>query len=80
MRPEQIKAARMRLGLTQQQLAELLEVPKNTLARWERGVMKPVGATLELALKAIEIERLKKSTKRNLDEAEKIMRRMRTSR
>ncbi|HWP43397.1 MAG TPA: helix-turn-helix domain-containing protein [Blastocatellia bacterium] len=80
MQPREIKVVRKRLGLTQEQLAELLQVPTNTVARWERGEMKPAGATLGLALRALEIEHLKKSTKANLDEAERTMNRIRKSR
>ncbi len=37
MTGEQIRALRLSLGLTQEQLAERLEVDRNTVARWERG-------------------------------------------
>jgi transcriptional regulator with XRE-family HTH domain len=35
-----IRAAREKLGLTQAELAERLQLPANTLARWERGELK----------------------------------------
>jgi predicted transcriptional regulator len=38
---QQIKAFRRRLGFTQTQLAEKLEVPQCTIARWESGKVAP---------------------------------------
>ena len=35
-----VRQIRMRLGLTQRQLAELVGVAENSVARWERGEMK----------------------------------------
>jgi putative zinc finger/helix-turn-helix YgiT family protein len=35
--PEEIKAGRERLGLSQQELAELLGLGGNSLSRWEKG-------------------------------------------
>lgn len=37
MTPDEIRAARERLGLTQAEAAEKLGVAENTWARWERG-------------------------------------------
>ena len=34
-----LRAARQELGLSQAELAALLDVPVNTVARWERGVV-----------------------------------------
>jgi len=44
----EIKQKRISLGLTQGQLAKILGVSPNTLARWERGELKPrsIGAIL----------------------------------
>jgi len=36
-----LKAARVRQGLTQQQLADLLGVPQSTVGRWETGATVP---------------------------------------
>lgn len=49
-----LKAFRDRIGLTQQQLGELIEIPRNTIARWEREEL-PIAKVrqLELALSAI---------------------------
>lgn len=50
MTPEQIKAFRLRMGMTQEKLAELLGVRHATLNRWEKGHAKPSP----LALKRLE--------------------------
>lgn len=39
--PESIRAYRNRTGLTQAQLAAALGVDTGTVARWERGELKP---------------------------------------
>ena len=45
---------RAQLGLTQERLAEMLEVPRNTIARWERGELAiEKSRMLALALAAI---------------------------
>lgn len=41
MKAEEIKAARMKLQLTQGQLGELFGVSGNSIARWERGEREP---------------------------------------
>ena len=35
-----IKSERIRIGLTQQQLADLLGIPKRTIQNWENGINK----------------------------------------
>jgi transcriptional regulator with XRE-family HTH domain len=50
---EQLKEKRIALGLTQAQLAEILDVKPNTVARWERGVLA-VPRTVELAMETVE--------------------------
>lgn len=37
LQPEEIKAIRVRHGLTQQQFAQLLEIGEATVCRWEKG-------------------------------------------
>jgi len=56
-----LRKFRERLGLTQEQLGELIDIPRNTIARWEREEL-PIARVrqLELALSAIlrpEVER-----------------------
>lgn len=41
MQPEEIKAARLKLNLTQAELGELFGVSGNSIARWERGEREP---------------------------------------
>lgn len=36
-----LEAARVNAGLTQQMLAEKLNVTKNTIANWEKGISEP---------------------------------------
>lgn len=36
-----IKEARLAAGLTQQQMSDLLEIPKRTIEEWERGSRNP---------------------------------------
>lgn len=55
MTPDDIRAARERLGLTQAEAAEKLGVAENTWARWERGELGIHPA------RARELERLAKS-------------------
>jgi putative zinc finger/helix-turn-helix YgiT family protein len=43
--PEQVKALRARLGLTQPEFEQLLGVGKNTCVRWERGTIPQSAAT-----------------------------------
>ena len=50
-----LRERRLALGLTQQALADKLEVSRNTVARWERDEMASPGF-LHLALKWIEWE------------------------
>ena len=42
VRRDRLAARRKALGLTQEQLAELLQVGRTTVARWERGEAQPV--------------------------------------
>jgi DNA-binding transcriptional regulator YiaG len=62
MTPNQIRAIRSRLGLTQQELADMIAASQVTVARWETGVNEPKGAYLK-ALKEL-AKRAKRNTKR----------------
>jgi transcriptional regulator with XRE-family HTH domain len=57
MKPEEIKAYRKSLNLTQAQLAKKLGKTPNTIARWERGELA-VGSPkiLRLAFKGLETQ------------------------
>ena len=55
MTGEDLLQRRTRMGLTQQQLGDLLDVPKNTIWRWETGATAIRHPTiLDLALTTIE--------------------------
>jgi transcriptional regulator with XRE-family HTH domain len=58
MKGTKLRERRVALGLTQQALADKLEVSRNTVARWERDEMAIPGF-LHLALKSIESEAVK---------------------
>jgi transcriptional regulator with XRE-family HTH domain len=62
MTGEGLKEKRAALGLTQAQLAEILEVKSNTVARWERGILS-VPKAIELALETVERNHKKPSKK-----------------
>lgn len=49
-----IKAARKRLGMTQQQLADSLGIPKRTIENWEGGVRTPPEWAMKLVLEKME--------------------------
>jgi transcriptional regulator with XRE-family HTH domain len=53
MESDELKEKRIALGLTQAQLAEILGVKPNTVARWERGLLA-VPRTVELAMETVE--------------------------
>lgn len=41
-------------GLTQRELANLLDLDPQTISRWERGVKQPRGRVLQLALERLD--------------------------
>jgi transcriptional regulator with XRE-family HTH domain len=45
--PERLRVRRRNLGLSQRELARMLEVDESTLARWERGTRQPVRQHLD---------------------------------
>lgn len=53
--PEEIRALRERLGLTQQQMADKIGTTNTTISRWELGTARPRGLYLR------EIKRLARS-------------------
>lgn len=55
---ESLKTARKNAGLTQQSMADLMEIPKRTIEEWERGKMTPPPYVQRFVLN--ELESLKK--------------------
>jgi transcriptional regulator with XRE-family HTH domain len=53
----ELRRQRLLLGLTQQQLAERLGMARNTITRYERGLLPRVPKYVELALKGLAAER-----------------------
>lgn len=51
---ERLKAARSALGLSQQKLSELTDIPKRTIERWEVGERQPTKWTQRLVLNELE--------------------------
>jgi transcriptional regulator with XRE-family HTH domain len=62
MKGAKLRERRLALGLSQQGLADKLEVSRNTVARWERDEF-PNPGFLNLALKWIEWEAEKGASK-----------------
>lgn len=60
MTPDDLRARRLALSLSQKQLAEAIGVSKSTVAHWEQGV-QAVPPYLDLALQTLERERKKPS-------------------
>ena len=62
MTSKQIKSLRRALGITQQQLADMIGATQVTIARYETDVSRPTGAYLKL-LKILAEEATKKQSK-----------------
>ena len=54
MNGKQLRDRRIKLGLTQEGLAEKLFVARNTIARWEREEMSMPSSLLDAALETVE--------------------------
>lgn len=55
--PEDLRRRRRALGMSQAELGLRLDVPQNTISRWELGTLKiERPAMLDLALRALEAE------------------------
>ena len=64
---EEIKEMRDKMGVNQQQLAEILDVSQTTVARWESGQVKPTSDNAKNLVKLREV--VKKSEEEDeLDE------------
>lgn len=61
---DKLKAARKEAGLTQQQMADIMLIPKRTIEDWERGASKgPAPYVQRFVLN--ELEQLKKEKQHN---------------
>lgn len=49
-----IKEARLKAGLTQVRMSELLEIPKRTIGDWETGTRKPPIYVEKLIIRELE--------------------------
>ncbi len=52
MTEDDVKRVRAKLGLTQDELADIVGVARNTVARWEMG-MHPVSVPVERLLRTL---------------------------
>jgi transcriptional regulator with XRE-family HTH domain len=50
---DNIRAARLRKGLTQRELASLIDAPDMHISRWERGVHRPSEAAMTALAEAL---------------------------
>lgn len=55
-----IKEARLKAGLTQKSMGELMKIPKRTIGNWETGINEPPEWAERLILK--ELEEISKKT------------------
>lgn len=53
-----IKEARLNVGLTQQRMSEVFEIPKRTIENWETGKRNPPAYVEKLVIR--ELERIAK--------------------
>jgi transcriptional regulator with XRE-family HTH domain len=63
MTGQELRQARMRLGMTQKQLAEAIGMQKNSLAMIERG-LRPVMKTTELSVRYLLVVSKRKGKKK----------------
>jgi transcriptional regulator with XRE-family HTH domain len=55
--PDDLRRRRLALGFSQAELGRRLDVPQNTISRWELGTLKiERPSMLDLALRALESE------------------------
>ncbi len=60
----ELRRQRLRLGLTQRELAERLGMARNTITRYERGFLPIIPKYVELAIRALVTESRGPSHKR----------------
>ena len=62
MRGEELKAIRAQLKLTQLELAELIGVTSNTVARWERDEV-PIREPMARLIQSVYVQKKKRATR-----------------
>lgn len=55
MQKNQLKSIRIKKGLTQKQVADLLEVTQTMYHKWETGIRNPKDSTLEKIANALDV-------------------------
>jgi DNA-binding transcriptional regulator YiaG len=55
---KEIKEARLKAGLTQQEMSVLLGIPKRTIEEWEAGRMRCPEYTKKMVIKELEKKRI----------------------
>ena len=55
---KEIKEARLKAGLTQQKMSELLGIPKRTIEEWEGGRRRCPEYTKKMVIKELEKKRI----------------------
>jgi len=62
MNGEQFKKTRIKLGMTQAEIAKALDVTETSVYRWESG-RSQISKTLELALEALSAKNIKQKNR-----------------
>ena len=63
---EIIKAARLKMGMTQQELADRVYVTRQTISKWELGKSVPDEVSLNLLYQCLNIEKKERKTLKKL--------------
>ena len=64
MSPNNVRALRKMLNLTQKELADLIGAQRVSVSRWEIGTSRPTGAYLKLLMELKEKAKAKKTKRR----------------
>lgn len=73
MTPDELRARRKALGLSQQRLAEAIGVTQHTISRWEEGKMRmdaPRSLWLDVEMQRVERKPKRRRAGRRLREGE----------
>jgi len=64
MSPNNVRALRKMLNLTQKELADLIGAQRVSVSRWEIGASRPTGAYLKLLMDLKDKVKTRKATRR----------------